>query len=389
MVAAGPSGLLIEPDRPPNPDRPGQTVEVPAGLVQGHTPDGRPYLSHAWARTIDGVQGGTFAQVHLLATPAIDRYRGYVGQSRGVQPTHTWNTIPAVDDDHGGRVVTATGTPAEQVGVGLARAQPKTFAALDDPWRADRNLRAAIDGHRQKLAHPPPDVTGDLDTARAWQTRAQRDLADSHTRARHSQEELAATAGLRGLTRNGRDRHARARTNLDANKRVIDYHAEQLAQRTAALESLQTAADHAQRFQQAHAWRHTRVHRLETQLGAHWAAVVVAAARTGDPYAYGQRPLQHARQHLQQQLDQAALHPTTAPAAASASTISASTVADVDQARQALADLDTAIAQVRPAPTMPRSAATRAAPRTDIHTLHQHYQHVVEHTPQPGMQPQL
>ena len=346
-----------------------------------------PYLSHAWARTIDGVQGGTFAQVHLLATPAIDRYRGYVGQSRGVQPTHTWNTIPAGDDDHGGRIVTATGTPAEQVGVGLARAQPKTFAALDDPYRADRNLRATIDGHRQILAHPPPDVTGDLDTARAWQTRAQRDLADSHTRARHWQEELAATAGLRGLTRNGRDRHARARTNLDANKRVIDYHAEQLAQRTAAVERLQAAADHAQRFHEAHAWRHTRIHQLETQLGAHWAAVVVGAARTGQPYAYGERHLQHARQHLQEQIWAAAVHPTTAGAVA-ASTISASTVTDVDRARQALADLDTAIAQVRPAAT-PRSAATRAAPRTDIHTLHQHYQHIVEHTPQPGMQPQL
>ena len=72
--------------------------------------DGRPLVSHAWARTIDGVQGGTWDQVHLLATPALDRYRGYVGQSRSIAPTHTWNTTPqSLDDagDHGGRLVRA------------------------------------------------------------------------------------------------------------------------------------------------------------------------------------------------------------------------------------------------------------------------------------------
>ena len=65
---------------------------MPAEFVTGRSADGRPQVSHAWARTIDGVQGGTWDQVHLLATPALDRYRGYVGQSRSIAPTHTWNT---------------------------------------------------------------------------------------------------------------------------------------------------------------------------------------------------------------------------------------------------------------------------------------------------------
>jgi hypothetical protein len=78
---------------------------VPASFVQERGQDGRPRLSHAWCRTIDGVQGGTWAQVHLLGTPALDNHRGYVGQSRSVNPTHTWNTVPVPDADHSGRIV--------------------------------------------------------------------------------------------------------------------------------------------------------------------------------------------------------------------------------------------------------------------------------------------
>jgi conjugative relaxase-like TrwC/TraI family protein len=99
VLAAGPDGLVISPDCRQQP------VTVPARFVQERSPDGRPRQSHAWCRTIDGVQGGTWTQVHLLATPALDNYRGYVGQSRSIQPTHTWNTIRTPDPDHGGRLV--------------------------------------------------------------------------------------------------------------------------------------------------------------------------------------------------------------------------------------------------------------------------------------------
>src|SRR5439155_6902911 len=67
-------------------------------VVAGRRPDGAPNVSHAWARTVDGAQGGTWAQVHLLGTPALDRHRAYVGQSRGQLATHTWNT--KAEGDH-------------------------------------------------------------------------------------------------------------------------------------------------------------------------------------------------------------------------------------------------------------------------------------------------
>ena len=143
-------------------DPAGQPAQVPVPFVTGRTVDGRPLLSHAWARTIDGVQGGTWDQAHLLATPALDRYRGYVGQSRSIAPTHTWNTgRPSVDDgDHGGRLVQEPySTPAEQIAAALARAQPKTFAAVDDPYRIDRDLRVEQDLHQAHVRHRPFDVT--------------------------------------------------------------------------------------------------------------------------------------------------------------------------------------------------------------------------------------
>jgi hypothetical protein len=53
VLAVTPAGLTVTTDRT------GETVLVPAGFVTARAPDGRPQVSHAWARTIDGVQGGT------------------------------------------------------------------------------------------------------------------------------------------------------------------------------------------------------------------------------------------------------------------------------------------------------------------------------------------
>jgi conjugative relaxase-like TrwC/TraI family protein len=67
----------------------GSHVCLDARLVGGLRADGTPNVSYAWARTVDGAQGGTWRQVHLLGTPALDGFTGYVGQSRGQAPTHT------------------------------------------------------------------------------------------------------------------------------------------------------------------------------------------------------------------------------------------------------------------------------------------------------------
>jgi len=42
----------------------GQQVQIDAEIVAGYRGDGNPNVSHAWARTVDGAQGGTWRQVH-------------------------------------------------------------------------------------------------------------------------------------------------------------------------------------------------------------------------------------------------------------------------------------------------------------------------------------
>jgi conjugative relaxase-like TrwC/TraI family protein len=133
----------------------GPQVRLDARLVGGFRPDGTPNVSHAWARTVDGAQGGTWRQVHLLGTPALDRFTGYVGQSRGQAPTHTWNTRP--EPDHPLSLVADDRTPGEAVLDAMHRAEAKTLAARNDPWTLDRRLRAERDEHAAVAATRPPD----------------------------------------------------------------------------------------------------------------------------------------------------------------------------------------------------------------------------------------
>src|SRR5439155_3789901 len=123
----------------------GPLAVLDADFVSGCRTDGTPNLSHSWARTVAGAQGGTWAQVHLLGTPTLDRFTGYVGQSRGRQPTHTWNT--RADVDYPARLLAHDRTPDEAVRDALQRDEPKTLAAIDDPYVVDRALRSEPDQH--------------------------------------------------------------------------------------------------------------------------------------------------------------------------------------------------------------------------------------------------
>ena len=137
-------------------DRSGQEAMLPASFVQGTRKDGSPNLSHAWARTVDGAQGGTWEVCHLLGSAALDAYRGYTGQSRSRQPTHTWNTKPLVTVDHGG-ILADQRDPAEVVAQALARQPDPTLAARSDPWTLDRQLADQIAEHERVLAGRPAD----------------------------------------------------------------------------------------------------------------------------------------------------------------------------------------------------------------------------------------
>ncbi len=271
----------------------GRQVFLPAEIVAGHRPDGTPNVSHAWARTAEGAQGGTWHHVHLLGTPTLDRFTGYLGQSRGRQPTHTWNTRP--DPDHPASLLADDRTPSAAVLDAMRRAEPKTFAAPDDPWMLDRQLRAERAEHADVIRTCPPDRSSDLDHAR-------RRLAcaiEEHGWARQGLElrerERARLGPLSRLRRGGADNIARAETALtQAHERLT--RCEQAwndAQASVAGAESDVAARLA--WDRMHAWRAARTTEIDFRLAHHWADVTLRAVRADDPLAFGIRKLRNAR----------------------------------------------------------------------------------------------
>ncbi len=322
-------------------------ILLPAEFVTGRKADGRPQVSHSWARTIDGVQGGTWDQVHLLATPALDRYRGYVGQSRSIQPTHTWNTQPRMLDDpgdHGRRLVQTYSTPAEQIAAALARAQPKTFAAADDPHRSERSLRSEQAAHRKHLDQRSPDVTDHLRRAEQEVSARQRDLQDAQERLAHWQEQRDQTSGLRGLTKWRREQRHLAVKEVQFQGRTIEREAQRLDAARREHEDLLGRQAAGIAFDQDNQWRVQRITALEHQVDLRWAEAVLDAARDGYPAAYGKQRLQSARQAIVDQIETLADRPSRSQPHQPDGRL--------DDPMRDLADLDRAIVQAAQQPDL-------------------------------------
>jgi conjugative relaxase-like TrwC/TraI family protein len=342
-----------------------ETACVPAGFVTARAADGRPQVSHAWARTIDGVQGGTWAQVHLLASPAVDRYRGYVGQSRSVGPTHTWNTAPDHSDgDYGGRIVKTWSTPAEQIATALARAEPKTFAAPDDPYRIDRAVRAEQARHRTHLDDRPADVGDRLVEAAASISRQERDLADARDRLAYWQERHDATASLRGVTPARRRLHHTAINHVDDLAPIVAKLQERLDDARRHHDDVARQQEAGVAFDHANHWRTERIRHLDEQLEQHWTAAVVSAARDGHPHAYGRLHLRDARAQLKEQIRNPG-NPDAAPAGSS-------TLFTIGEPGRALQDLEEAVKLSAELPTL-RLTPTQVPPLSGHPNMHEEH----------------
>lgn len=360
VVAITEHGLEVTTDQTSGP------VLIPTGFVTGRRLDGRPRISHAWARTIDGVQGGTWAQVHLLATPTVDRNRGYVGQSRSIQPTHTWNTSPAIDDgDHGGRIVKVESTTAEQIAAALARTRPKVFAAHADPYRFERDLRAEQAAHRRHLGDRPPDVADRVAKAEARVATRERSLADATARVQHWETIRDTSAGRHGFTANRRSQHREALASISSNEALADMFEQELTNVRTDLQSLQRQQAGRNAFDRDNQWRHDCITQLEQTLSRHWTTAVLGAARDGHPNAYGPSRLNAVRADLADQIERLGQP--------------ASDALRVTDPLQALADLDRAVREHQPAPPPRRAKPVRSQrplSRHDIQRTRQMYQHL-------------
>jgi conjugative relaxase-like TrwC/TraI family protein len=379
IIAVSPTGLTVASETHPQP------VLLPVEFVTSRGPDGRPQISHSWVRTIDGVQGGTWDQVHLLATAALDRYRGYVGQSRSIRPTHTWNSNPGPIEDYGGRLVEPHFTPAEQIAAALARAQPKTFAALDDPHRHERAVRAEQKAHEAHLAHRPEDVTRELEGAVQTITACQRDLGEARNRLAHWQGEHERTTGLRGLTRGRRDLHRSAGRGVEFQAGVVDQAVLRLAVAERQRDDLLHQQEAGAAFDQSNQWRLEHIESLEAHLKLHWSQAVLEAARDGHPAAYGIARLEAARNTLIDQIENLTAYRATRQSEQPADSISDPLVA--------LRDLDRAIrkaAEQHPLRFVETAHPQRHQPHhahgLDIHHQQQLYQGHSEPGPSVGIE---
>jgi conjugative relaxase-like TrwC/TraI family protein len=288
VVRVGGTGLAVRIDSG------GEEAVLPAGFVQGTRKDGSPNLSHAWVRTVDGVQGGTWETCHLLGSAALDAYRGYTGQSRSRQPTHTWNTQQLVAVDRGG-ILADQPDGAEVVARALARQPDPTLAARSDPWTLDRQLREQVAEHERVLARRPADpeealavAVRELRPAEAW-------LADMEAVAAFSASQLARNGTLASLSRRGRLERRDLQDKLTVDRQRAQQAKDTRDEIVARVADLQREKDLSERFENAEGWRHDDIRRLHEQLNDHWAQVIAACVRADDPLAFGIDKLRHAR----------------------------------------------------------------------------------------------
>jgi conjugative relaxase-like TrwC/TraI family protein len=295
VLTATADGLTVALDH-------GNAVRLDARLVGGFRPDGTPNVSHAWARTVEGAQGGTWRQVHLLGTPALDRFTGYVGQSRGQAPTHTWNTRP--EPDHPLSLVADDRTPGEAVLDAMRRAAAKTLAARDDPWILDRRLCAERDQHAAVVATRPPDRRGDLQRARDGLVRA----TDEHHWAveglAHREDQRARLGPLTRLRRGGRDEVTHADDALAGARRRLERAKQALGDARVDVARLEQGAAGRTAWDHAHGWRLNRIAQIDDTLAHHWAEVALRAVRADDPLAFGADRLRAAHATFREDLGQ-------------------------------------------------------------------------------------
>jgi conjugative relaxase-like TrwC/TraI family protein len=183
-------------------DHRGQPCFLPREFVEGHRSDRSPNLSHAWARTVDGVQAGTWTQVHLLGTAALERFTGYVGQSRSRCATHTWNVARVAHVDHGG-VLAEQRTPDREVLDAMLRVSDSGFAVHDVPDRLAELLAERAE-HQRVLTTRPPERLRHVLAAQRELDHARKERDDAAWRldnARHELDQLSRFSQLRSRGR--------------------------------------------------------------------------------------------------------------------------------------------------------------------------------------------
>ena len=276
-------------------------MRLAARFIRGVRVDGSPNVSHAWARTVDGAQGGTWDHVHLLGSAALDAYRGYTAQSRSVHPTHTWNTATVSTVDLGGRLAHDP-DPDQQVAVALSRIPDTTMAAVNDPWTIDTQLRQLIATHQNILERQPPDRQRQLDHAISQLAADRLALASAETAVDNARHDLDGISVLAPLTRHGRAQRRALDDQVGGRYTAAIEAAGAVATAEAQVARLTREQAAHDRHQQDHGWRRDAIDDARELLNQHWTDVALACVRADQTLAYGVEPLRIGRRHLTGQL---------------------------------------------------------------------------------------
>ncbi len=263
-------GVLLRPDQ-------GEPVRLAARFIRGVRVDGSPNVSHAWARTVDGAQGGTWDHVHLLGSAALDAYRGYTAQSRSVHPTHTWNTATMPTVDLGGRLAHDP-DPDQQVAVALSRIPDTTMAAVNDPWTIDTQLRQLIATHQNILERQPPDRQRQLDHAISQLAADRLALASAETAVDNARHDLDGISVLAPLTRHGRAQRRALDDQVGGRYTAAIEAAGAVATAEAQVARLTREQAAHDRHQQDHGWRRDAIDDARELLNQHWTDVALSPA---------------------------------------------------------------------------------------------------------------
>jgi len=256
ITAVTPDGLQADSD--------GRSVTLPREFVAARRPDGSPNCSHAWARTVDGIQGGTWPQVHLLGTAALERFTGYTGQSRSRHATHTWNVTRLPEIDYGG-VLADQRTPEKEV-LDALRRQPDTgFAIHDSPSRV-HSLLAERAELRALLQHRPPDRRPALHQAELALESAKKELYWAHHRLDHAKKRLDELGPLSQLRRQGRKDKATTLDQIDTFTDDVRTAQAKITDCERTVEELRPERDRRLQWDIDHKFPDSRLHTIDDEL---------------------------------------------------------------------------------------------------------------------------
>ncbi len=242
----------------------GAGVTLPREFVQGRRTDGSPNCSHAWARTVDGIQGGTWPQVHLLGTAALERFTGYTGQSRGRHADDTWNVTHLPEIDHGG--VLADQRSPEQEVLDALRRQPDTgFAVHDAPSHIER-LRAEQTALRDTLRHRPPDQRPALRQAELALASAKKDLYWAKYRLEAAEKRLGELGPLSQLSRHGRNEKTSVLDRMDRFTDDVQQAEATIVGCQRNLDELRCQVDQRPQWDADHGWPESRLHTVDAEI---------------------------------------------------------------------------------------------------------------------------